>query len=382
MSSINKNRVFLKIFFFLSGFLFASWASRIPTIKSSLGLNDAELGTLLFILPVSSLVGLPFSGYIISRFSSRIPILAACILQALALISVGLSGNIFILGLSLFTFAFCMRILNISANTQSVNIQKSYNKPIIGSFHGLWSVGGILGAGLTSLTLALQISLTTHLLTVGIIVILLAIFSYPYLLKNDRSSSGNKLILGKPDPYILSLGFLTFFAAICEGGMFDWSGIYFKEVLKTPIFTYGYLTFMVFMASFRFISDFIVQKIGLAANYQLSAGLIVSGILLAIIFPNFWSAIIGFSLVGMGTASIFPMTIGLAGKSERYSSGMAISIVSTYSIFGMLIGPPLIGYLSHAFDLRISFILLAFSGFMLFPISRIFFNNQSKIKGN
>ena len=378
MSSLGKKRIFLKVFFFLSGFLFASWASRIHTIKTLLDLNDAQLGTLLFILPISSLLGLPFSSALISRFNTRVPILVACIFQSIALIGVGYASNIILLGFSLFVFAFSMRILNIGVNTQSVNLQKLYDKPIIGSFHGLWSVGGIAGAGLTSLLLAFEISIDTHLLIVGILGLIMAYFSYAHLLTDDRSNSGNKFILGKPDPYIVCLGLLTFFAAICEGGMFDWSGIYFKEVLKTPIFTYGYLIFVVFMAAFRFVSDFIVQKIGMAANYILSACLIITGILLAIVFPNIYTGLIGFAMVGMGTASIFPMTLGLAGKSIKYSPGMAISIVATYTIFGMLVGPPLIGYLSHAFNLRVSFILFAFSGFMLIPISQILFKIQSK----
>lgn len=382
MESFNKKRIYLKVFFFLSGFLFASWASRIPTIKASLNLNDAELGSLLLILPISSLIGLPFSGILISKFNTRIPILASIVLQAFALIGIGLAGNIYILGVSLFFFAFAMRIANIGINTQSVNLQKSFTKPIIGSFHGLWSVGGILGTGLTSILLAAEVSINFHLIMVGIFTVVVSFLSFPHVLRNDKSTSGNKLILGKPDPYILCLGLLAFLAAICEGGMYDWSGIYFKEVLKTPIFTYGYLTFVIFMSISRFTSDYIIAKIGYAANYLLSAGLIILGILISILFPVFWIAIIGFALTGIGTASIFPMILSLAGKSEKYSAGMGISIVVTYSIFGMLIGPPLIGYLSHAFDLRIAFILFAFAGLMMIPISQILFKYQAKKNGS
>ena len=378
MSSLKKNRAFLNVFFFLSGFLFASWASRIPTIKASLNLNDAQLGSLLLILPISSLFGLPFSSFLISRFNSRIPILFSCIFLAISLIGIGFSNHILVLGFFLFLFSFSIRILNVSVNTQSINLQKFFNQNGIGSFHGLWSVGGIFGAGITSLFLALNISIAHHFLIIGLFGIIAAGYSFSRLLNNDKSTSGNKLIIGKPDPYILSLGLLTFFAAICEGGMFDWSGIYFKEILKTPIFTYGYLAFVVFMAGFRFICDRVVQKIGMQSNYILSASLIIFGILLAIIFPNFWCGMVGFALVGVGTASVYPMTLSLAGKSTKYSAGISISIITTYGIFGMLIGPPLIGFLSHAFNLKISFILFAFSGFMLIPISQKLFKINSK----
>jgi MFS family permease len=105
----------------------------------------------------------------------------------------------------------------------------------------------------------------------------------------------------------------------------------------------------------------------------MSAALIFTGIFLPVTFPEFWPSLIGFCLVGLGTAAIIPMTFTLAGQSRKYSPGMAISIIATYSIVGMLIGPPLIGYLAHAFDLRLSFITFAIAGLMLIPISRLFF---------
>ncbi|OAQ40733.1 MFS transporter [Pedobacter psychrophilus] len=377
LGSLQSKRFYLKIFFFLSGILFASWASRIPTIKGLLSLNDAELGSLLFILPIGSLVGLPISGYLIAKFNSKELILGSCILQAIALTGIGFAQNIFILGIFLFLFAFAMRLINIAVNTQSVNLQKFYAKPIIGSFHGIWSMGGIAGAGITSLLLSLNIDISYHFLAITAFVFIGAAISYRKLLGKDRADKGNKLIFGKPDPYIMRLGFLGFFAAICEGGMFDWSGIYFKEVLHTPIFTYGYFTFLVFMASFRFVSDKVISKIGIPNTYILSTCLIISGVLLSIIFPYFWIALIGFALTGMGTASIFPMTLGLAGKSTKYSAGMGISIVATYSIVGMLLGPPLIGYISHLFNLRIAFILFALSGLMFIPVSNSLFKIKS-----
>ncbi|WP_432710953.1 MFS transporter [Pedobacter sp.] len=376
----NKHRIFLSLFFFMSGLSFSTWASRIPTIKSAFDFNDATLGTILLALPIGSLIGLPISGWLVSRFNSRVPLAIGFGLNTVALMMIGFANSTITLVISVMVFAFTMRIFNISVNTQGITLQKLYDQKIIGSFHGFWSSGGIAGILLSTLFLALNISMQVHFIIVGIISLLITCYSYQFLLKDDRSTSGNKLVLSKPDPYILYLGLIVFFSAICEGGMFDWSGIYFQDVIKVKIFTYGYLIFMTFMALSRFISDVIVDRVGMAAMYIISAGFIIFGILLAIIFPYFWTSMIGFSLVGFGTAAVIPMSYSLAGLSKKYSPGMAISIIATYSISGMLLGPPLIGYLAHAFGLRSSFVVFALCGFMLIPISQLFFKYKRSVE--
>jgi MFS family permease len=373
MESQRQHRIALSIFFFLSGLCFASWASRIPTIKSYLDINEAELGSLLLVMPISQMVGLPMSGWLVSKFDSRWPMVVGFLMHLVFLVFIAFSSTIFSLGFILFLFAFFTRIFNISMNTQSITVGKMYKKPINGSFHGLWSLGGIGGVGITTVMIGLDINIKTHFMIVASLAALTTILIFKDLLRNDRSTTGNKLRFGKPDLQILLLGTIIIFAAICEGGMFDWSGVYFKEVIKVEIFTAGYLIFMTCMALSRFVSDLIVAKLGMKTTYKFSSIMMTFGILLAIIFPNFWMAMIGFSLVGLGTAAIFPMTFLLSGTSEKYSPGMALSLIATYAMIGILIGPVLIGYLAHAFNLRIAFLFLAISGFSIFPISRYYF---------
>lgn len=373
MATLKQQRIFLGVFFFLSGFCFSSWAARIPSIKANFGYNEAELGTILLTMPISSLIGLPISGWLVTKFDSRIPLSVAFIFHAICLTFVGLANSTFTLVVAIFVFAFSMRILNIAMNTQAITLQKRYDRKINGSFHGLWSTGGIVGVGFTTVMVAFKMTIIPHLIAVSIITIITVLASYRYLLRDDKSPTGNKLAWGKPDPYIFYLGLLVFFAAVCEGGMFDWSGIYFQQVVKVEIFTAGYLIFMTTMALSRFFSDKIIDKIGMPATFVTSSLLIFSGISLAITFPYFWIAMAGFSLVGLGTAAVIPMVYTLAGASKKYSPGLAISIVVTFGMVGMLVGPPVIGYIAHAFNLKISFILFAFSGLMLIPISRLFF---------
>ncbi|MCC9167927.1 MFS transporter [Pontibacter harenae] len=373
MRLLDKQRISLSLFFFLSGFSFSSWASRIPTIKAALHLNEAELGTVLLTMPISSLIGLPLSGWLVSKFDSRVPLTAAMVFHAVALACIGFANTTVALIMALFLLSLTMRIFNIAVNTQAITLQKQFDLKINGSFHALWSTGGIVGIGFTTLLVSLNVAITPHLLSVATAVILITITASRFLLRNDKATSGNKLAFGKPDPYILYLGLLVFFAAVCEGGMFDWSGIYFQQVVKEDVFTAGYLIFMSFMALSRFISDKIIDRIGMPKTYIFSATLIFCGITLAILFPSFWPAMIGFSLVGFGTASVIPMTYTLAGASKKYSPGIALSLIVTYGIVGMLMGPPLIGYIAHATSLKFAFITFALSGLMLIPISQLFF---------
>jgi len=375
-----KQRIALGTFFFLSGLSFATWASRIPTIKTFFNLNEAELGTILLAMPISSLIGLPISGWLVSKFDSRKPLLVSFVLFNLSLIWIGYIQTNLLLVIAISFFSFFMRILNIAMNTQSIILQRKFEKRIVGSFHGLWSTGGLVGVAFSTLMVKLNVSIGNHLLTVSIFTMILTFIAYLYTIKNDKSPTGNKLIFGKPDPFILYLGLIIFLAAICEGGMFDWSGVFFKEVIKEDVFTYGYLSFMACMALSRFFSDKLIQEIGTKKTYVFSSSVITTGILISVIFPYFWSALFGFCLVGFGTAAIFPMTFALAGTSEKYSPGMAISIISTYGILGMFIGPPMIGYLAHAFGLKNAFFVFVAVGLLIIPISQMFFRSQSKTR--
>ncbi len=163
-----KQRIALSTCFFISGIGFASWASRIPTIKTFYNFNEAELGNLLFIMPISSLIGLPISGWLVSKFNSRSPLIFSFVFFSLALTFIGYSANVFYLSMSLFLFSFCMRIINIAINTQSIALQKKFEKKILGSLHGLWSLGGLIGVGFSTLMVKFDVSIGTHLLSIAL----------------------------------------------------------------------------------------------------------------------------------------------------------------------------------------------------------------------
>lgn len=358
------HRIAVSTFFFIAGFTFASWASRIPDIKTKLALSDAGLGGVLFALPVGLMVSMPFSGFLVSRFGSRNVVIVTALLYPLTLIVLGLSPTILLLSAILFLFGFWGNLFNISVNTQAVGVEALYGRSIMASFHGLWSLAGFAGAALGTLMISIQIAPFAHFCIVCAISFLLVITTFKYTLPHKNNSNSKQPLFAKPDGSILKLGLIAFGCLVCEGTMFDWSGVYFQKVVKAApnLTTLGYVAFMSSMAAGRFIADWLVTKFGVKRMLQFSGIVIAIGLLIAVIFPYLVAASAGFLLVGIGVSSVVPLVYGLAGKSTTMSPGMALAAVSTIGFLGFLLGPPLIGFIAEAAGLRLSFTVIAILG--------------------
>ena len=378
LSTPQKERIALSAYFLLSGICFSSWASRIPTLKTNYNLSEEDLGNLLMIMPAGAIIGIPLSGWLVAKFDSRIPMLLSSIAFLLALFSLSWGFSITGIAISLVFFSIALRIINIAINTQSVSIQNKFEKKIMGSFHGVWSIGGILGVLFSTIMLNFEISIFWHFLFVTIFGLLISLSMFPFLLKNDKSKVGTRFKLEKPSKYISLLGLMVFFAAICEGGMYDWNGVYLQEIVKQEVFTYGYLLLMVCMTISRLTIDRMMERFGIEKLYIASSAVVIIGILITIIFPYLVPVLIGFSMVGFGISGLYPMTFILAGKAKKYPIAIVMSIISTYSTVGMFLGPPLIGYLAHGFGLQKAFIVFIIAGFMFIPLSKMVFDHLRK----
>ena len=164
--------------------------------------------------------------------------------------------------------------------------------------------------------------------------------------------------------------------------MFDWSGVYFKDIVNAPtsLIVLGYTSFMIMMASGRFLGDYLIMKLGTKKVLIVSGILMFLGMILSVIFPVVIAATIGFMMVGVGVACCVPIVYSLAGKHPTIPPGMAIALVSSISFLGFLLGPPLIGYIAEFFGLRWSFTLFSLFGLAMVVImmtSQLFKNERS-----
>ena len=362
---VRASRIAVSVFFFSAGLCFASWASRIPNIQQKLGLNEAGLGTLLLALPCGLMTSLPVSGFLVAKLGSRKIAISAALLYALILPFIGLVEATWQLAIILFLFGAAGNMLNISINTQGVSTEALYKRSIMASFHGVWSLAGFTGAAIGTLMVSQSISPFIHFCIITGMVIIAIGFIYKYLLHKDISSGKSQPIFAKPDKVILKLGLIALCCMICEGTMFDWSGVYFRKVVVAPkeLTTLGYVAFMSTMAGGRFAGDRLSTKFGKKRMIELSGITIATGLAIAVIFPSIITSTLGFLLVGFGVSSVVPLVYGEAGRSKTMSAGVALAAVSTIGYIGFLLGPPLIGFIAQAASLRWSFTLIAILGF-------------------
>lgn len=365
MNYLSQRRVALGALFFFMGICFASWAARIPDIQAKFQLSEGELGTLLLCLPIGSMVGLPIAGWSVHHYGSRSVILICSFAYALTLPLIGLAPNPWVIVPVLMLFGTLGNIMNISLNTQALGLEDQLGKSILASFHGLWSMAGFTGAGLGAGMILLQFSPAAHYAVVALLSVVIILFSQKYVLNDKREKDGaGGLVLKKPDQLLLRVGLISFLGMMAEGCMFDWSGVYFKKIVEAEpaLVSVGYVCFMGAMASGRFVTDKATNRYGKIPVLQLSGILIFLGLVLAVLFPSLYTAALGFLLVGFGVASIVPVSYGIAGRSKLYSPSVALAIVSTLSFFGFLVGPPVIGFIAEAFNLKVSFALVAING--------------------
>lgn len=354
-------------FYFMQGLCFSSWASRIPDIKMTLGLNDAAWGTILLMIPLGQITGMMFSGFVVSKVGSKKILRFTVAGYCLTLIAIGSAESELILLTSLIIFGIFGNFCNIAINTQGVTVESMYSKPIMASFHGGWSLAGLVGGAVGLIMTSSGIPPVFHFSLIALAVIVNTAVNIRYLqpdIRPARATGEEAKTRKRPESFLFWLGTLAFCGMAAEGAMADWSGLYLKDIVKMPhhLAPLGLTVYMVTMASGRFFVDRFTQQWGRKRVLQGGGTFIFLGLSLAVICPHPFLTLIAFMITGMGTAGIVPTVYSVAGKKTKIPASIALTFVSSISFLGFLLGPPLIGYLSEATSLRYSYGLIGLAG--------------------
>ena len=173
--------------------------------------------------------------------------------------------------------------------------------------------------------------------------------------------------------YLALLGIIAFGSFAIEGAMYDWTAVYFAQILNVQeeLVRVGYVACLTAMVIGRLTADSLVNRFNVVFVLQMSGLCVALGLSLALLFPSLAPATFGFALVGFGMASIVPLCFSLAGKSDKFSAQVSISFVASISYFGLLIAPPMIGVLSESLNLRWALSPLALIGVCIVALAAI-----------
>lgn len=360
------SRISVSLIFFVCGYVYTSWSTRLPTIQSLFSLNNSTLGLLLLCVAIGSLTSMPLTGWLIARKGSRFAttlslLLFCCTLFVFPLLSLKwhLAAFFYIIG------AF-MGALDVAMNAQAVAIEQRYKAPMMSSFHAIFSVGMMLGA--LSGSFFVQFSTTFHFTVVSAACLAISAGCVFFLIPDTVKPSNEGVALRLPDRSMLFMGLIAFCAMLGEGAMADWSTNYLKNVLQTNAATapLGLSAFSAAMTLGRFGGDKIRTLWGDRQLIMANSALAMLGLIVALIIPSAWVAIAGLFLVGLGLSTIIPIVYSVAGHNKSLPNGVGLAMVTTLGYFGFLFGPPVIGFLADSQGLRtaLAFIVLLF-GIML-----------------
>lgn len=345
--------------FALNGLLAAMWVAHIPVIQSRTGVDHATLGGLLLVLGGSAFIGMQVMGPLTDRFGSRFPTVISAMALSGAIVLPGLATGTTSLAVALVAFGFCNGALDVCMNSQAVLTERAYGRPIMSSFHGFFSVGGLVGSGVVAATVATDVPLPATLLACCVLGVGTALLLARSLLAGrpgDGRSQAQIVADGperKPWGRIALLAAVAFSVMLAEGTAYDWSALHLVERFDQPE-AMGAVAFGAFSATMviaRFSADAVSARLGPVAVVRVGSLVGFAGIALVICSPTPLLSVAGWAIFGLGVAGGVPQLFTAAGNLSTRSSGQTISLVVGFGYVGMLSGPAVIGPVSHWWSL-------------------------------
>ncbi|WP_027136026.1 MFS transporter [Geminicoccus roseus] len=348
-----------RITFFVAGFAMAAWAPLVPFAQERTGLGEGALGLLLLGLGGGSILAMPIAGAMAARFGCRLVLLLATALICLTLPLLATISSFPLLMATLFAFGAGVGGLDCVINIQAVIVERASGRAMMSGFHGLFSVGGILGAGGVSLLLTLGASPLAAILAVVAVILAATITATPHLLRYGGSGDGPPFAI--PHGVVLFIGILCFITFLTEGAVLDWSAVFLTSVsgVEPSHAGLGYAVFALTMTVGRLLGDSIVRRLGGKLVITLGGLLAASGLAVATLVPAWEAALAGWALVGAGCSNIVPVLYSAVGRQDVMPEHVAVPAITTLGYAGILAGPAAIGLVAHVVSLPAAFLAIA-----------------------
>ncbi len=370
--NLGNTRRATMLMFLVCGLGVSCWAPMVPYAKDRLALHDAELGVLLLFLGGGALGMMPLSGLLASRFGSRIVMVCSALLIAVLLPLLLLLDSYTAMAAGLLLFGAGVGSIDVAMNAHAVQVQNLYGRPIMSSLHGLYSIGGLLGALGLGLLIKAALPPVPAAISIALLLVLIAVSQFRYLFSfSEEKEIVNRFYsppaTGMAAPRygwlsgrVLFIGFLCSAVFLAEGAVLDWSAVFLRDNkgVDPALAGAGYAAFSVAMALVRLTGDKLVVR--WSSKVIVTGGSLVAalGFVLTIVCADVYGVLLGYVLLGAGAANIVPIFFSDAGKLQGIPPTVSIPAVTTLGYGGQLAGPALLGIVAHQYSLPVAFACL------------------------
>jgi predicted MFS family arabinose efflux permease len=360
-AALRRSRAATRVQFLVLGVLIGAWGAHIPSIKAHHGLSEGSLSAVLLAAAVGAVSSLFTAGRVMAALGARRTAAGAAVLGG------GLLGSVLafqglpmsLLLLQVMALGACMCLFDVALNTEGTTLERLGGRPVMSHLHGMFSVGGMLGAGAVAALLGVGIAPGVQLWALGLGVGLVAVWAARGMLQEEgRATVGMPQSAAQahfvwPRGQLLVIGLLILAGMTAEGAMYDWCVLYLQQELGQPQSqaALGYAVFSASMAASRFAGDALRARYDERTLLRCGAGLAAGAMAVVLLSAHPVVAWVGFALVGAGLAPVAPILFSAATRVPGVSPAAAIASVTSVGYSGFMLGPPLIGALATASSL-------------------------------
>ncbi|MFC4066369.1 MFS transporter [Actinoplanes subglobosus] len=355
MDPVRRGRTATSVIFLMFGVALGVWTARIPAVKEQLGLTDGRLSVALLAFAAGCITGMMVIGRLTDRFGSSRVLVPAALLEGVLLIPPALAGGLVALCVALFVFGAGHGTLNIAMNANAAEVERAHGRPIMASFHALYSIGGFLGAIVGSLFAHAGLGVGPTLISVGVIAVVLAALASRWVF---RSAPQVAVVTGSDSPgarrpLLLLFGVVVLCTLVGEGAAADWSAVYLRDDLGASegFAAYGYAAFAIMMTAGRLVGDRAAGRFGSVALIRVSGLIAAAGLGAGLLIDHPVAGVAGFGLLGLGVSCVAPQFFSAAAGVDPSRAGQALSTVVSIGYVGFLLGPIAIGAAATAVGL-------------------------------
>jgi MFS family permease len=374
-ATVNRARWAISTIFLLNGAGIGLWAAHVPLVQARAGIDTGTLGLLLLTIAGGAIAAMPLSGWLAGRWGTRTVALVSAWLFSITTVLLMNVEGLAALFLAAFAFGASNGVLDVSMNANASEVETARGVPTMSSFHGFFSLGGLLGAALGGVMIGAGLGDGRGALMAGVAIAIVVALCAPFVLRvaPSKHESPHQSHFALPRGPALFLGLLGMLCFAVEGALVDWSALLLTERTKADPASaaFGYSAFSVAMAACRFAGDRLVLRFG-ALRVMVIGGLgMFCGLMLAVFSTHLVLSACGFALVGLAAANVVPLLFSAAARIPGMSAGGGLATVATLGYAGLLLAPPLIGSIAARTNIAVALGMLAVSGLVIAANARV-----------